>query len=238
MGQRGKHTKIWVDGYSLTTKTRDIAPSISADEIEESGYSQDHSTLKGQFDSTIALDGYFDPTTASTHDALRTLNDTAKLVSAGLGENAAVAQGDISLSLEAEQINYDTVPSLSDVIAATGQFRAKGTPAEFGIVLMDATVTATGNTASVDQSAQSSNGAVAYCHLTGVSAGDSITVKVQDSPNDSAWSDLITFTLDGSAIGAERLTVSGTVERYVRANYTISGDGGESFDCAVMFVRK
>lgn len=238
MGLRGKHTKIWVGGYVLTTKTKDIAASIAADELEESGYSQDHSTLKGQFTSDITLDGYFSPTTGETHTALNSLSDTNKVVSTALGENAAPAQGDITISLDAEQMNYEVVPNLTDVIGAMANFKQTGNPAEFGILLADETaVSSNSNTSSVDQSAQSSNGAAAALHITGVSASDTITVKVQDSANDSDWADLITFTLDGSAVGAERATVSGTVDRYVRVLWTVTGSGID-FDFAVMFIRK
>jgi hypothetical protein len=238
MGHRAKHTKIWAGGYVLSTKTRDIKPTIAADELEESGYLMDHSTLKGQFASDIALDGYYDPTTGSTHDALKTLNDTAQLVSTALGENATPAQGDISLSLEAEQINYEINPALNDVIAATGTFKARGNPAEFGILLADqSAVSSDSNTSSVDQTAQSTAGAVGYLHLTAVSAGDTLVVKIQDSANNTDWADLITFTLDGTAVGAERSTVSGTVDRYVRVLWDVTGTG-VSFDFAVMFVRK
>lgn len=238
MGQRGKHTKIWGGGYALTAKTRDIKPSIAADELEESGYGMDHSTLKGQFTSEIALDGFFDPTTASTHDALKTLDDTNKIISAALGENATPAQGDITISLDAEQINYEIMPNLSDVIAAAASFKQTGTPAELGILLADETaVSSSSNTSSVDQTAQSSNGAAAVLHITGVSDSDTIEVKVQDSANDADWADLITFTLDGSAVGAERLTVTGTVDRYVRVLWTVTGSAID-FDFAVMFIRK
>ena len=43
------------------------------------------------------------------------------------------------------------------------------------------------------------------------------TVKIQDSANNSDWADLITFSTS-SAASAERKTVTGTVNRYVRLN--------------------
>lgn len=237
-GLRGKHTKIWIGGYQLTVKMRDIKASLTYDELAEDGYSEDHSTLKGQANSVINLDGYFGRETVSTHQALKDLSDSGIIVSAGFGENAAVAQGDIAISLKSQQINYEIVPALSDVIAVAAQMNAKGIPLEFGIILADQEgVSANGNTNSVDDGASSSNGAVGYLHLTGVSAGDTITVKIQDSADDAAWADLITFTLDGSAIGAERVAVSGNVDRYVRALWTVTGTG-ISFDFAINFLRK
>jgi hypothetical protein len=116
--------------------------------------------------------------------------------------------------------------------------KSAGTALEWGHLLANVSgATISGALASLDQAAGSLNGAVGYLFLTGVSAGDTIEVKVQDSPNNSAWADLITFTLDGSVIGAERLTVSGSVGRYVRVSYTITGTD-PSFDFAVIFIRQ
>ena len=45
------------------------------------------------------------------------------------------------------------------------------------------------------------------------------TVKIEDSANNSDWADLITFSTS-SAASAERKTVTGTVNRYVRCTLT------------------
>jgi hypothetical protein len=237
MGNRGKHTKIWVGGYHLTTQIKDIKLNVTADEIEESGYGQDHSTLKGQFNSDITLDGYFNPNTGSTHDALVAIGDTAVLVSTVFGENAAPTLGDIAVNLQAQQTTYEVAPDLADVIAASGAFKAKGIAAEFGVLLADATISANGQQTGVDEGAASANGGVGVLHILALSAGDSITVKIQDSADNVNWADLITFTLDGAAIGAERVEVTGAVDQYVRASYTVTGSG-VSFPIAVIFIRK
>ena len=52
------------------------------------------------------------------------------------------------------------------------------------------------------------------------SASGVFAITVEDSPDDSAWSTLETFTLDGSAIGSEVSFVTGTIERYVRVTAT------------------
>ncbi|MCP4708023.1 MAG: hypothetical protein GY869_05325, partial [Planctomycetes bacterium] len=197
-----------------------------------------HSTLKGQADSTIVLDGRFDPTTASTHDALKTVGtDGEVIVSIALGENATPAIGDITFSLSAEHVNYDAIPDKAGIIAANGNFRAKGVPGEFGELLADTTVTANGDQASIDYGASTSNGAVGYFHILGLSAGDTITILIEDSADDNTFATLVTCTLDGTALDAERVAVTGTVNRYVKASYTVTGSS-ISFPIAVIFVRK
>jgi hypothetical protein len=63
-------------------------------------------------------------------------------------------------------------------------------------------------------------GAQAYLHTTAFT-GTSVDVAIQHSADNSTWSNLIDF---GSiaAVGAQRLTATGTVNRYLRA---ITGSG-------------
>lgn len=237
MSQRGKHTKIWVEGYHLTTRLSDIKASSNYDEPEVGGYSRDKEYMKARAEAAIGLDGYFDKTTGSTHDALKNAGtDGNVIVTVALGNNAAPTLGDLTASLIAEQFNYQPNSDLNGVIAVHADMKSKGYPLEFGILLADTTVTANGQQTSVDNSAGTTAGGVGFLHILGLSSGDTITVKIQHSTDNSSWSDLITFTLTGSAIDAERVAVTGTVNRYVRASYTVSGSS-ISFPIAVAFVR-
>lgn len=236
--QRGKHAKIWIEGYHLTTRLSDVKPSCNYEEVEASGFSQDKGYVKGQAECAMVLDGYFSEDTGSTHEALKNAGtDGDMLITLALGANAAPAVGDPTASIKGEQFNYQPNSDLKGVIAVHADFKCKGFPLEFGNLLADLSATANGNQASVDNAASSANGGVGYLHILGLSAGDTITVKVQHSTDDAAWADLITFTLDGSALDAERIVVAGTVNRYVRASYTVAG-ASISFPIAVAFGRK
>lgn len=94
--------------------------------------------------------------------------------------------------------------------------------------------TATGNGTSVDRAPVTSTalGAVAHIHCTAFSGITSIAVIVEDSANNSAWSTIGTFTtLTGT--GQQRLSISGTVRRYVRCSWTIVGTGSATFQASV-----
>src|SRR5690606_33259815 len=99
--------------------------------------------------------------------------------------------------------------------------------------------TATANGTTVDQGAGSSNGASAMLQVTAVSgtAGPSLTVAVQHSTDGSTWADLITFGAKTAAGTSERAAVTGTVNRYVRVIWTITGTT-PSFTFHVAFSRK
>lgn len=237
MSQRGKFTKIWIGGYHLTTRLKDVKPSATYDEIEAGGYTQDKLYMRGRAEAAMVLDGYFNQATGSTHEALRSVGTDGDVIATlALGNNATPAIGDMTVSLVSEQFTYQVNSDLSGVIAAHADMKSKGVSLEYGVLLADATITASGQQSSVNNTAGSSAGGAGYFHILGLSTGDTITAIIQHSTNDSSWSTLLTFTLDGSAIGAQRVTVSGTVNQYVRLSYTVTGSG-VSFPIAAAFVR-
>ena len=76
-------------------------------------------------------------------------------------------------------------------------------------------------------------GAQSYLHTTAFT-GTSVDIKVEHSADNSTWATLIDFG-SVSAIGAQRLTSAGTVNRYVRAT---TGTGTfSSVTFAISFMR-
>lgn len=70
------------------------------------------------------------------------------------------------------------------------------------------------------------------------SAGDTLDVKIQDSPNDSDWTDVsgAVFTqVTASAASDQKLALQAdSLQRYIRAVATIAGNGGEAIICGVV----
>jgi hypothetical protein len=108
---------------------------------------------------------------------------------------------------------------------------------EWGQLIADTTITGDGSSAYVNNGASSTAGGSAYLHITGLSAGDTIVVTIEDSANGVSGAAVIgTFTLDGSAIGGERIEIAGTIRQYVRATYDVTG-AAVSFPLAVALHR-
>jgi hypothetical protein len=106
-----------------------------------------------------------------------------------------------------------------------------------GIVLADLVArTVSGNGTSQDNGSATSNGGIANLHVTaGSGTSPTLTAKVQHSADGSTWADLITFTA-ATGTTSESKTVTGTVNRYVRATWTIGGTS-PSFTFAITFAR-
>jgi hypothetical protein len=238
MTRAGKFTKVWVEQYPLSVYILNATISSVFAEHEAGAYSEDMRYLAGRGDASVALTGYLDDTTDASHDAFKSISIASSLVTVAMGNNATPTVGDIAACFDAQQVNYDVSPTLDDLVTFTADMKARGFPIEWGTLLADATITANGNQASVDQTAQTTSGGVGYLHITSLSAGDTITVLIEDSTDDAAWATLITFTLDGTAVDAERVATSTTetVDRYIRASYTVTG-ASISFPIVVAFKR-
>ena len=95
--------------------------------------------------------------------------------------------------------------------------------------------------ASNDNGASSANGGVGYVAgtVTNLGGGTSLDIDVTDSADDVTFGVLISFTgVTVTGVFAERLTVAGTVERYVAAQWAIAGGGaGDDYTFMVGFVR-
>jgi hypothetical protein len=96
--------------------------------------------------------------------------------------------------------------------------------------------TATANGVSIDNLAATTKGGVGMIQISAVSGTTpTIVGKIQHSTDNSVWVDLITFS-SANSVSAQVASVSGTVNRYVRAQYTIAGTS-PSFTFSMAFGR-
>lgn len=103
---------------------------------------------------------------------------------------------------------------------------------DMGAVLHGLTAeTADSSATGVDGVAASSNGAVCSLHVTAYTGLTSIVVTVEHSTNNSVWATLATFTTV-TALTAQRVAVTGTVNRYLRATWDVTGTGSATFAVA------
>lgn len=157
-------------------------------------------------------------------------NTTGKsVVSVYTGDADAV--GDTGyLTSDAVLSKWSSPISIGDLIKVTGTLKGNGRAGLNGVLLKvlgtDSTST---NGTSVDNAASSSSGGRGNLHVT-AATGTGGTIKVQHSTNNSTWVDLVTFTAS-TAASCQSLTVSGTVNRYLRCISTINSTSSLTFVC-------
>lgn len=235
--KHGKTTRVLLDDQHLSGRLNESSVSASKEVNEKTAYGDDNKKyVAGLRDATASLSGYFDGSTDEIHAKLSSLatDDASKPLTWGMG---ALAVGEFASLFDAHQVSYDVTSPVGNVVSVSVE--AQSTEGiDYGVALANhSSRTSSGNESSVDQSSSSSNGAVAHLHVTAVS-GSSPTadVVVQESSDNTTWVDLITFT-QATAETSERKAVTGTVERYVRAEYTLGGTNPD-FTFAVAFSRR
>ena len=230
----GLNVRCYVAGYDI---------SGDANSLDGVGYTQNlmettainseaTSRITGLVDGVLGVNVFFEA--SSEHAALLSSNklptgDRNVLVPMGS------AVGDAGIGLVSKQANYDVSQGgPSAPITAKASFNANGYAPEFGVMLTahDDTHSSASNGTSVDNSASSASGGAGYLQAFSLSSGTPV-VKIQHSSDNSSFSDLITFTAS-TAISSEYLTVSGTVNRYIRV---ISTGTFSNLNFACLFYR-
>lgn len=214
--QSGLGDRLWVGGYNLSGDIGTIRQvsggpaAMDVTDITQSGFGR----IGGKRTGMIGFTSWFDKAAGAAHPVLSALPRTDTLMSYGRG----AAIGSAMASMVALQIGYDGTR------AADGQFtlavdgQSDGYGLEWGQQLTagDRTDTTGTNGASLDGSASSANGAQFYTHLSALT-GTNVILTIQDSADNSSWSNLsgAAFT-SMTAIGWQRIAVTGTVRRYLR----------------------
>jgi hypothetical protein len=96
-------------------------------------------------------------------------------------------------------------------------------------VLSACSTTGSVASASYDASASTANAVAGYLRITAASGTEpTLDVIIQDSADNSAWSDLITFSQAAAGSAAQRGTAA-SADRYRRAKITIGGSADVEF---------
>ena len=233
MAVHGSKAKIYVNGYNLSSvlRTANInrngeTVDVTCFETAAGAQTTDKEYIGGLKDGTISSEGFFDPSTGLSDAVLSAILNTDPSIW------CMPVQGD-TLGLPAYCANViETRYNCPFAVNDAGKVMTEGQckPIERTIILHPkGAQSSNGNGASVDNGASSANGGVGYCE--GFEAGaQALTPKIQHSVDNSVWVDLITFTaIPGAGRTYERITVSGTVNRYTRANWATTGASAPFF---------
>lgn len=190
--------------------------------------------VPGLLSGNMTINGLFDSTVGGLYQEVASCVgvDNSALVTVlpdgfTIGKPALMAVTDIE--------GFEVPATNSDLVSLTVNGTADdGVDMGVSLHALTAETTSTNGT-SVDNAASSANGGIAALHLTAYSGLTNIVVKVQHSTDNSVWTDLITFTT-ATAVTSERKTIAGTVNRYTRALWTVSGAGSATF--VVAFARR
>lgn len=213
---------LWVSGSKLSGDVG-VINNLSTPRGDFDITSMDLSAmrrLQGLADGMLEFVPFFNDAAGAAHPILSALPSTDVLMLWAMGK----VVGSAAMSLAVKQVNYDwTRGQDGELLGNVLGENANGIAPEWMRLLTAGELqqTSAGSESSRDDAASSSAGAGAVLHMKDIT-GTSVTVVIEDSADDSAWATLISFTTvsNGSEPTAERLTVSGTVNRYLRITTT------------------
>lgn len=211
----GIAAEVFLGAYDMGGYVTDHNADVTFDTTDTTTINKTAKTyLVGLGDGVVTLGGLLDPATVpgdqGFHDAL----GGQLVMTYGI---AGVAIGDRVLATNSIVGTYSQGGGVGG--AVTWSFNGQ---ADEGLVHgvslhANATETGIGAFASVDQSAATANGGFSTLHVIG-GTFTSATIEVEDSVNDSVWASLTSHSVTGTV--GEVATVSGNVDRYLRANIT------------------
>jgi len=241
-----KNGVLLVAGYNISTDALDYSFEDKVDELEVTGLSDGaHNFIPGQRAASLTCNMLWDSTASKANDVLKPMvgatTTTANYVTL-LPEGGTV--GNASLSLPFHLVNWNPGGSPADALkvgAVKFMSRSNNDGVERGDILQHGTITNTTNGTAVADIGGADVTAIcgATLHIWSATSTDTYVIKVQHSTNGStSWSDILTFSANGTAITAERQTAaSATVKTYRRIVATRTGSAGDTLGFTVTFYR-
>ena len=235
--RHGKNTAVFYNGADLSPYFNEASVSQDVEVAETTTFGDSAKQyITGLRDGTMSAAGMFDGSQGAIDATLSSVIGATAADVVTFAPDGPVA-GRRSYSAAARQTSYEVSSPVSDVVTANLEVQATD-GVDTGVLLAaKATITTSGEGSSVDEGASSSDGAVAYLHVTSNTMDGATAFKVQDSADNVTFVDLITFTnLSASATGGQKVAVTGAVDRYVRASHDPGASSG-SVTYTLAFAR-
>ena len=232
----GKDTRVLLNEFNMSTffNSADVTRDIDVPETTVYG-ENDRTYINGLRGGTISYAGFWDGTTVTGVDVVleATLGvSTARIIThAPLG----FAIGNVVYMFTTHSTSYGVSHPVDGVVSLTADLQSTGV-IDRGVSLHTLTAeTVVGDFTSVDNLASTSNGAIAFLHVTAFTGTDVTIVVADDADDVDPFSDIITFTVVTGPT-SESLTAAGTIEQFVRSE--ISAGTFTSVTFSVSFSRR
>lgn len=213
--KHGKASKVLVAEHDLSADMTQYNWGKSRQTVDTTTFGNDDRIfLSGVGEGRFSAQGVWNNELSDEQivaiDGTRVVISASPQTFAAIGDRVHMVQGYLE--------NYQPRSAQNDAVRFSSGFMASA-GAYLGVCLheLDAE-TGAANFTSVDQTAQSTNGAKAFLHVTAFTGTDA-TITVEDSSDDQTFASLGAFT-QVTDVTSEGIDISGTVEQYVRVALT------------------
>jgi len=220
----GSQARVYANGFDLSTFLNSISSSTEVEAHDSTTFTATAKTyIPGLIDATLSAEGLFSGAVGAT-DAVffAALRDAPASVWCWLP--IGDIDGSFGYGMNAFETNYSIESPVDGLVAVSVEAQSIVGADRVQILAPLTARTVTGNGTSRDNTILTTAGGVGYLQVTAF-AGTSptLTVRIQHSVDNSVWVDLITFTAVGATVNAQRMAITGTVNRWTRAIWTIGG---------------
>lgn len=232
----GKSTAILWSQFDLSAYFQEatITQELSTAEVTTFGDSS-RDYLAGIKDGTVSLSGVFDDAATVGSDVVLSTalgNATNPIITIGLTGATIGRRAKLAEIIES---SYEVTGNFDDAVMASCEMQVTG-GVDNGIFLKTlAAESSSTNGAGQDNAASSANGYCAHLHVTATSSPTTLDVLVEHSTDNVTFATLATFTQVTTSTTSQRLTGTGTVNRYTRYASTIVGT---SYTYTVALARR
>lgn len=229
----GTNARIWMDGFAASVYLEDVSADGKIDKAETSTLSDTAKTyIPGLEDGTIKMKGFFDVNTVSPTSTFEAFLNTHRRTSFPVTyfPNGGLTISSPAVIFTGFLMNYQIDASVKDAVQGKVEYQSSTGLQAAKVLTVDGARTATDadGEGRIDGLAGSANGAIAVLSVSRVLGTlPTLDVKLQHSTDDSVWVDIPSgaFAQKTAVTGvtAQYLSIPGTINRYVRAVWTIAG---------------
>jgi len=228
----GKGARVLLGAFDLSAYLKNAAITVQKDTLDTTVFTDSaREYIEGQKSGTATLSGLFDGADDTQDEQVQAAFASSSVT------NALIALGGLTIGVPGYagrvwDAQYEQGAAFDGLVTFGASLQVDGGWERAISLHALAAETGTGAYASVDNGAGTTAGGAGYIFVTAQS-GTAGVVKIQHSTDNSTWTDLITFSaLSGTS--TVRTAVTGTVNRYVRANLTTAST---SITFQVSFAR-
>lgn len=234
---------LLVDGYSILGANTDVDWTVEAtlEETHALGDAWVGQSFVGLRRGTLQQKGFYDDAAGSNNDALVSTNGTSRILCIGIEGNTIGKQ--FTGFSGAMQAHYKRIAARGTLHKAEAQYSGDGVVEDGKILHTLSTETSAASTTDatpVDNGASTANGGSAYFEVTALTLGGytNSILRVRHSADNITYVNLLSAAVITASPNAQRVTVAGTVNRYLSSSFGYTGAGaGQSIRFMIGFVR-
>lgn len=216
-------------GYDLLGFTTQLEDTIEALTEDKTVLGEDwvEMAATGLKRASLTQQGFYDDEAGASNAALASGTGVQRVLCYGVEGNTIGKK--FTGYAGALQADYARIITVGELHKANASYQGSGVVEEGLIVHAHGAETADGDTEddAVDNGASSANGGAGYLQVSALDLDgyDDIAVSILHSADDETYAELLAFTDVTAAPAAERVEVSGTVNRYIASEWAFEGTG-------------